>query len=526
MLQKLFLSLICFVVTAIPVVAQNTPEACYLVGSYNNWTTPDQTDLSTLHTLTDEDADGIYYGKFNLAAGQFDFKVFTAVTNWNDGIKYFGANKEISLATINTEKFQAVFEGSHNITCPDWDGGEIEMYYDFVNNQFWFEVERPCVYMNIVELSNPDDVASKPILFQTEKENCYATTINFSASEIISFNFMSDLDFTQVYAPKNNTEVEFEINSDGAQFEGAFMTTENKKNLWTIKDFPGGKITFVVDTEAEMMSISYKIAKPDNCIYVVGSISGWIEPSEAHFDHYQDFALVPEGNDIYSGTFNINAGELMFRIYSKLTGWDGGDSYGSQVDDNPIDAELINGEFTSEMVKGKGSWNILNWVGGKAEIRVDMQAMTITLKEVVDKPVEEEFISLSTPEVSDITETSAKINFTVTTSENLLGNYAVIYINDEGIGYFPIESTITQVEHTFDGLEPGETKNVSIFVAVGELMSNTEYVSFTTTGINDIDVDTDAAAEYFNMQGVSVSNPENGLYIRRQGNKTEKIFLK
>ena len=48
-----------------------------------------------------------------------------------------------------------------------------------------------------------------------------------------------------------------------------------------------------------------------------------------------------------------------------------------------------------------------------------------------------------------------------------------------------------------------------------------------TTGINDIDVDNaNAPVEYFNLQGIRVENPANGLYIRRQGNKVEKIYVK
>lgn len=46
------------------------------------------------------------------------------------------------------------------------------------------------------------------------------------------------------------------------------------------------------------------------------------------------------------------------------------------------------------------------------------------------------------------------------------------------------------------------------------------------TGIADITVeDENAPIEYFNLQGVRVENPENGLYIRRQGNKVTKIVL-
>ena len=32
--------------------------------------------------------------------------------------------------------------------------------------------------------------------------------------------------------------------------------------------------------------------------------------------------------------------------------------------------------------------------------------------------------------------------------------------------------------------------------------------------------------DIFNLQGVRVANPENGLYIKRQGNKAEKVLVK
>jgi len=48
-----------------------------------------------------------------------------------------------------------------------------------------------------------------------------------------------------------------------------------------------------------------------------------------------------------------------------------------------------------------------------------------------------------------------------------------------------------------------------------------------TTGIADINVDNaNAPVEYFNLQGIRVENPANGLYIRRQGTKVEKIYVK
>ncbi|MDD6281516.1 MAG: hypothetical protein PUA76_07525 [Bacteroidales bacterium] len=49
----------------------------------------------------------------------------------------------------------------------------------------------------------------------------------------------------------------------------------------------------------------------------------------------------------------------------------------------------------------------------------------------------------------------------------------------------------------------------------------------TTTGITAVEAeDADAPVEYYNMQGVRVMNPGQGLYIRRQGNRVEKVALR
>ncbi len=46
-----------------------------------------------------------------------------------------------------------------------------------------------------------------------------------------------------------------------------------------------------------------------------------------------------------------------------------------------------------------------------------------------------------------------------------------------------------------------------------------------TTGSADLIIDNnDCTVEHYNLQGVRVSNPENGIFIRRQGNKTIKVF--
>lgn len=47
------------------------------------------------------------------------------------------------------------------------------------------------------------------------------------------------------------------------------------------------------------------------------------------------------------------------------------------------------------------------------------------------------------------------------------------------------------------------------------------------SGIEDINIDnTNAPAVYYNLQGVQVANPANGLYIKKQGNTTTKVLVK
>ena len=48
-----------------------------------------------------------------------------------------------------------------------------------------------------------------------------------------------------------------------------------------------------------------------------------------------------------------------------------------------------------------------------------------------------------------------------------------------------------------------------------------------TTGVENVVVEgADAPVEYFNLQGVRVAAPEAGIFIRRQGNKVEKVVIR
>lgn len=58
-------------------------------------------------------------------------------------------------------------------------------------------------------------------------------------------------------------------------------------------------------------------------------------------------------------------------------------------------------------------------------------------------------------------------------------------------------------------------------------VKNTTQYTFGTSAIDAIDADdSDAPVEYFNLQGVRVDEPQNGLYLRRQGSTVTKVIVK
>lgn len=57
--------------------------------------------------------------------------------------------------------------------------------------------------------------------------------------------------------------------------------------------------------------------------------------------------------------------------------------------------------------------------------------------------------------------------------------------------------------------------------------TQTEYPPFDDSAVNEISADdANAPVEYFNLQGMKVTNPESGIFVRRQGSKTSKVVIK
>lgn len=132
--------------------------------------------------------------------------------------------------------------------------------------------------------------------------------------------------------------------------------------------------------------VGYKTLRLPGFIYLVGAPEGWAGPTAANADHYEDWKLFEAddkiGSQIYSGTFDIAAGQFQFRFYTALTGWDD-DSFGSQADDAPVDIVMnASGIYSGAGVSGKGSWQITGWTGGGVTMTVNLKAKTVEFKKV------------------------------------------------------------------------------------------------------------------------------------------------
>lgn len=116
--------------------------------------------------------------------------------------------------------------------------------------------------------------------------------------------------------------------------------------------------------------------------------------------------------------------------------------------------------------------------------------------------------------------------------------------NDNGKVYPSVGSAITDdwktVEIKFSDIKklcPSFTYfsgsfygNIMSFLAGGVSgtnisLNNVFFFNASDAAINDVEADINAPVKYFNLQGVEVANPTEGLFIKVQGNKAQKVVL-
>ncbi|MDE6409749.1 MAG: hypothetical protein K2K81_05840 [Muribaculaceae bacterium] len=106
-------------------------------------------------------------------------------------------------------------------------------------------------------------------------------------------------------------------------------------------------------------------------------------------------------------------------------------------------------------------------------------------------------------------EVTKSANLSANVAENMAFEFAGMYGFEQNH-----DEVVIKAEATFDFSFGGKKYNLTLFV------------DKDPSGVNDIIFDSNAPAEYFDLQGRRVANPAQGLYIIRQGSKVTKSIVK
>lgn len=168
---------------------------------------------------------------------------------------------------------------------------------------------------------------------------------------------------------------------------GSFESTMVKgKGSFEFPNWPGGEMTITVDmSDMKNIILTCTAGKAEVVVakymYVIGNISGWMEPSSANEAAYADYRIADRtGSGIYTGQFDVAAGELSFRFAKELNdqGWDNSTQIGSQKDDANVSCSFTNGSFSGPYVSGKGNWSFQLENAAKVSLTVDTNTETVT----------------------------------------------------------------------------------------------------------------------------------------------------
>lgn len=124
---------------------------------------------------------------------------------------------------------------------------------------------------------------------------------------------------------------------------------------------------------------------------------------------------------------------------------------------------------------------------------------------------------------------------TFTFEAEAVGEFGIKQMDDAGnqLGWFAATAEGIVIEDEIEDIEivaNGKNLNVALPAGTWTFTFDAEALTLSVTageaGIDSVIAEENAAPVYYNLQGVKVANPENGIYVVRQGNKVSKVLVK
>lgn len=243
-----------------------------------------------------------------------------------------------------------------------------------------------------IDTATPDTYADRALSETAKGTNIYLGAFNVNAGDVY-FRF-----YTELGSWGNDNELPsfggggVDNTNNEISFPGEILTVTAVpgKGNFLIKDWPGGYITFTVDLN-DMDNIKVTLQKGDfdpagkAFIYLVGACSAWSVDNSAAEEIYAPFKLYDwKGDGVYSGIFDVAAGQAMFRFYTELGDWDAG-SIGAGPGGGNIDLTWSGDSYNGAAFDGgKDNWNFTNWAGGKMKMVVDVENLKVEFTTVAE----------------------------------------------------------------------------------------------------------------------------------------------
>lgn len=270
-------------------------------------------------------------------------------------------------------------------------------------------------------------------------------------------------------------------------------------------------------------------------LYIFGSFNGWDPANSIEMWNDNGIYTIEEIEFGTGGNFGLAT--------IQSSDWDAvnANRYGFEEDN----AKATEGKAMS-IVKGAGAIQVP--AAGIYNIYVNLSAMTVTIKKAGEVVVSVPTTLYAFGNLS-VGSWAPEKSIELTKEGNTFTGKVTLVDSGDGYAYFALSSVQSAdwnivnanrlapvagevAFNVEDKVEFGKGEAAFKTSALGEYFINVDYdamtvqVSSQSVGVESIEADENVAPVYYNLQGVEVANPQNGLYIVKQGNKVSKQLVK
>lgn len=366
------------------------PRKLYLIGQPSGW----DINNGDMYAQETEPGSNIYKGSFSIAAGQFQFRFYSQLGNWEEnsiGAQAVDEPVDIEFTDDVYTGPVVVYNPAEDILgkgswqYPDWQGGKVDIEINL--NEYTISMiahegesdtpSTPAPEGNVLYMVGAPQGwkidASDVYLSETvDGSNIYEGVFEVKEGEF-QFRFYSQLgDWDKYSIGSQNEDEPIDIEFDNGKYSGEVVVYDPEQDIlgkgtWKDANWPGGYVKVVIDLSKFTITMS-EAEKPAEKvdIYLRGGMNGW--GTEAAYQ----FSATDKDNVWVLDSVTIDA-DVQFKVAD--SNW-GAINLGGPGEEDGVVVD-INSEFTL-VDNGKNLVLTENFTG-KATLTLDGDTYTLLL---------------------------------------------------------------------------------------------------------------------------------------------------